>query len=350
METLYISLQGDDCLTRKSLILVSAALLFLLAVFLSLGLGLFLVSPADKEGREEVFIIESGRSFREVAQDLEKRGLIRSKRLLLLWSRIMGYGTDIKSGEYLLSAAEPPVKILEKLRTGRILLHAVTIPEGATREQIADALAEKNLVPRGLFLSLTEQAAVLEKHGVPGDTLEGYLFPDTYRFGRGISPSIVIDTMLSRFRQMVAPLAEKAGETGMSLEEVLILASIVEKETGRPEERAVIASVFLNRLKQGMRLQSDPTVIYGMESFEGRIRKKDLLEKTPYNTYVIRGLPPGPICNPGIESIKAVISPAKTDYLYFVSKNDGTHHFSKTLSEHNRAVDRYQRRKGEKSS
>lgn len=321
-----------------------------MVVFLSLGLALFLVSPADRNGREEVFVIEAGRTFREVAQDLEKRGLIKSKMLLVLWSRIMRYGKDIKSGEYILSAATPPLKILEKLRQGKILLHAVTIPEGATREQIADALQEKNLVPRSLFLSLTEEAAVLEKYRVSGASLEGYLFPDTYHFGRGISPSIVIDTMFSRFQQMIGPLAEKAGEMGMSLEEIVILASIVEKETGQPDERPLIASVFLNRLKQGMRLQSDPTVIYGMESFGGRIRKKHLSEKTPYNTYVIRGLPPGPICNPGIESIKAVISPANTDYLYFVSKNDGTHHFSKTLTEHNRAVDRYQRRKGEKTS
>jgi UPF0755 protein len=132
----------------------------------------------------------------------------------------------------------------------------------------------------------------------------------------------------------------------MKFEEVVILASIVEKETGRPEERPLIASVFLNRLRLGMRLESDPTVIYGIENFGGDLKKKDLTEKTPYNTYVIHGLTPGPIANPGIESIRAVIEPAKSDYLYFVSRNDGSHHFSKTLSEHNRAVDIYQKRKG----
>jgi UPF0755 protein len=337
-------------LSRKNLILASIAFGFLLAVFLCLGFGLFLVSPANNEGKEDVFVIEPGRSLREIAQDLEKRDLVKSKTLFVLWTRIMGYSKEIKSGEYLLSAAMAPAEILEKLRRGRILTHVVTIPEGATREQIADLLQEKGLAQRDLFLALTEGPEVLNKYDLPGPSLEGYLFPDTYLFGRGIPPALIIDTMINRFRHMVGPLESQAGETGMSMEEIVILASIVEKETGHPDERTLVASVFLNRLEQGMRLQSDPTVIYGMERFDGRLRRKDLLEKTPYNTYVIWGLTPGPICNPGLESIKAVISPAKTDYLYFVSKNDGSHHFSKTLSEHNRAVDRYQRQKGGKTS
>jgi UPF0755 protein len=178
--------------------------------------------------------------------------------------------------------------------------------------------------------------------------LEGYLFPDTYQFGRGISPSLIIDAMVKRFWQMVGPLTDRAKETGMTMQEIVTLASIVEKETGQPSERPLIASVFLNRLKSGMRLESDPTVIYGLENFDGNLRKKDLVQRSPYNTYVIHGLTPGPICNPGLESIKAVIFPAKTDYLYFVSKNDGSHHFSRTLSEHNQAVERYQ--KGKKTS
>jgi UPF0755 protein len=157
--------------------------------------------------------------------------------------------------------------------------------------------------------------------------------------------SAVLDTMVKRFKQVVSPLVDKSQGTGMKFEEVVILASIVEKETGKPEERPLIASVFLNRLRLGMRLESDPTVIYGIENFDGDLKKKDLTEKTPYNTYVIHGLTPGPIANPGLESIKAVREPARTDYLYFVSKNDGSHYFSKSLSEHNRAVEIYQKRK-----
>ena len=337
-------------MSRRNLLFTLTLGCFLLAVFLSLGLGLFLLSPANKQGKEEVFVIRPGRSLREIAQDLETRQLVKSKTLFVLWTRVMGYSREIKSGEYLLSPAMAPVEILETLRQGRILTHRVTIPEGATREQIADLLHEKDLAQKDLFLSLTEDPSVLKKYNLPGPTLEGYLFPDTYHFGRGIPPSVIIDTMVKRFRQMVDPLLEgHTGDGAMSMEEIVILASIVEKETGRPDERDLVASVFLNRLERGMRLQSDPTVIYGMESFDGRLRRKDLQDKTPYNTYVIRGLTPGPICSPGLESIKAVISPAKTDYLYFVSRNDGSHHFSKTLSEHNRAVDKYQRRKGQKT-
>ena len=143
---------------------------------------------------------------------------------------------------------------------------------------------------------------------------------------------------------MVDPLGNRAGEIGMKMEDVVILASIIEKETGRGEERPIIASVFLNRIKKKMRLESDPTVIYGIENFSGNIRRKDLNRPSPYNTYLLRGLPAGPIANPGLDSIKAVLYPDQTDYLYFVSKNDGTHYFSKTLAEHNKAVRIYQKR------
>jgi UPF0755 protein len=336
--------------SRKTLLFASISLVFLLAVFVSLGLGIYLISPADHSGKEAIFVVREGSSLREIARDLENKGLVRSKTLFVLWSRIMGYSKGIKSGEYILSAAMPPAKILEKLRRGLILSHIITVPEGYSREQVAELLHEKELVNRKIFLSLTEEPSVLKNYGVSGPSLEGYLFPDTYQFARGISPSLIIDTMVRRFWQMAGPLTDKATGTGMSMKDIVTLASIVEKETGRPEERPVIASVFLNRLKQGMRLESDPTVIYGMQSFDGNLRKKDLVQESPYNTYVIHGLTPGPICNPGLDAIKAVIFPAKTEYLYFVSKNDGSHQFSRTLSEHNRAVERYQRRKGKKTS
>lgn len=337
--------------SRKNLLFASMACLFILVVFLSLGFGLFLISPADQSGKEEVFVVREGSSLREVAGDLQNRGLVKSKTLFVLWSRIMGYSKGIKSGEYMLSAAMPPAKILEKLRRGLILTHIITIPEGYAREQVAELLHEKQLVNRNVFLSLTEEPSILKTYGVSGTSLEGYLFPDTYQFARGISPPSMIDTMVRRFWQMVGPLTDPARETGMSMKDIVTLASIVEKETGRPEERPLIASVFLNRLKRGMRLESDPTVIYGMQSFDGNLKKKDLAQESPYNTYVIHGLTPGPICNPGLDAIKAVIFPAETEYLYFVSKNDGSHQFSRTLSEHNRAVERYQRgSKGKKTS
>jgi UPF0755 protein len=336
--------------SRKSLFLVSVAFVFILAVFLLLGLGIFLISPPDREGKEETFVVKEGSSLKDVAWDLEQRHLIRSRTLFVLWSRILGYSKGIKSGEYILSASMPPVKILEKLRLGLIQTHIITIPEGYTRRQIADLFHERGLADENEFLTLTKDASVLKRYGVSGSTLEGYLFPDTYLFGRGISPSVIVDTMVKRFWQMVGPFTDKAKEIGMPMEEIVTLASIVEKETGRPEERPLIASVFLNRLKRGMRLESDPTVIYGLDDFDGNLRKEDLNRKTPYNTYVIHGLTPGPICSPGLESIKAVLYPARTEYLYFVSKNDGSHQFSRTLSEHNRAVQTFQKRRSKKTS
>lgn len=333
-------------ITRTRLVFISIGLFFLIVVFLSLGFGLFLVSPADKGGSDQVFIVKEGSSLKEVAADLEKTGLITNKTLFVLWTRVKGYGKDIRAGEYSLSPGMAPVQMIEILRKGLVILHPVTIPEGFTRDQIADALAAKGLAGKRRFLELTQDKALLRQYGISGPSFEGYLFPDTYHFSRGTPALAILDTMVKRFKQVVAPLMEVSQGTGMKFEEVVILASIVEKETGRPEERPLIASVFLNRLRLGMRLESDPTVIYGMENFDGDLKKKDLADKTPYNTYVIHGLTPGPIANPGLESIKAVMNPARTDYLYFVSKNDGSHHFSKTLAEHNRAVEMYQKRKG----
>ncbi len=333
-------------ITRTRLVFISIGLFFLVIVFLSLGFGLFLLSPADKEGPDQVFIVKERSALREVAGDLEKNGLITNKTLFVLWTRAKGYGKDIRAGEYTLSPAMAPVQLLEILRKGLVILHPVTIPEGFTKDQIAEALAAKGLAGKKHFLELTEDKALMRQYGISGPSLEGYLFPDTYHFSRGTPTLAVLDTMVKRFKQVVAPLMEKVPGTGMKFEEVVTLASIVEKETGRTDERPLIASVFLNRLRLGMRLESDPTVIYGIENFDGDLKKKDLAQKTPYNTYVNYGLTPGPIANPGLESIKAVVDPARTDYLYFVSRNDGSHQFSKTLAEHNRAVEIYQKRKG----
>ena len=333
-------------LTRNRIIFIAVGLFFLVVVFLSLGFGLFLLSPADKDGVAQVFVVRERSSLKEVAGDLEKNGLITNKTLFVLWTRVKGYGKDIRAGEYSLSPAMAPVQLLEILRKGLAILYPVTIPEGFTKDQIADVLAAKGLVEKKRFLELTEDKAVLSQYGISGPSLEGYLFPDTYHFSRGTPALAVLDAMVKRFKQVVAPFMDKVQGTGMTIEQVVTLASIVEKETGRSEERPLIASVFLNRLRLGMRLESDPTVIYGMENFGGNLKKRDLTDKTPYNTYVIQGLTPGPIANPGLESIKAVLEPAGTEYLYFVSKNDGSHHFSKTLSEHNRAVEIYQKRKG----
>ncbi|MBN1105536.1 MAG: endolytic transglycosylase MltG [Deltaproteobacteria bacterium] len=332
--------------TRRG-VLLSLGLLFLLGVFFLLGMGLFLVTPAQRGAGVQSVTVREGETPREVAQELENRGIVTSSRLLHLWIKLLGHDKGIKVGEYALSPEMSPMTILERLRRGLIVTHPVTIPEGFNRGQIADLLAERGVVERERFLALTRDWARLKPYGISAPSLEGYLFPDTYRFGRGVTPHTVVDAMVKRFFQVIAPLEDAAEKAGMKMEDVITLASIVEKETGRSEERPIIASVFLNRLKKGMRLDSDPTVIFGLDAFDGNLRKQDLSRQNPYNTYVIQGLPPGPIANPGLESIKAVLFPAQTDYIYFVSRNDGSHHFSKTLSEHNRAVNTYQKKKGQ---
>jgi UPF0755 protein len=332
-------------MSRKKIALSIAASLFVLVILLSSGLGLLLITPGGKSGKEQVFVVREGLPLSEISAELHQRGLIKYPSLFMFWGRLMGYSRQIKAGEYALSPTMSPVEILDKLRKGIIITHPVTIPEGFTMEQIALLLEEKGLVNKEAFLALAKDPATLKRFGITGPSLEGYLYPDTYQFGRGISPLSILETMVHHFRDVVRPFAERIEKTGLALDEVVTLASIVEKETGLAKERPTIASVFLNRLERGMRLASDPTVIYGLDEFDGNLRKADLSKKTPYNTYVIRGLPPGPIANPGLESIKAVVFPEQTDYLYFVSKNDGSHHFSKTLSEHNRAVQTYQKKK-----
>lgn len=335
-----------DNVIHKKTTVIFFSLFLLLMVIIATGLVLFLFQPTDKQGPDQIIIIEEGMSLREVADVLEAKALIRNKTLFMLWARVMGHSRRIKAGEYMMSAQMTPRRIIEIITRGAIISHTVTIPEGYSVAQIAELFVQKGLVDKQEFLTLTVNPDFVKQCGISGRRLEGYLYPDTYRFGRGLSAKLVINTMVKRFWEMVSPYQDLLNESGMTWNEVVTLASIVEKETGREEERPIIASVFLNRLKKRMRLESDPTVIYGIEDFDGNLTRNDLSTKTPYNTYIIPGLPPGPIANPGLNAILAVLHPAQTDYVYFVSKNDGTHFFSKTLKEHDRAVRIYQKGKG----
>jgi UPF0755 protein len=196
------------------------------------------------------------------------------------------------------------------------------------------------------FLDAATDPETVRGQGIEADTLEGYLFPDTYYFPRGLDSATIIATMVKQFRAAFKPAWEQQAEAlGMTVHEVVTLASIIEKETGAPEERPLIASVFHNRLKKGMRLETDPTVIYGIPDFDGNIKRRHLETYTPYNTYKIKGLPPGPIASPGALALEAALYPAQSEFLYFVSKKDGTHQFSRTIKEHNAAVRKYQLRK-----
>jgi UPF0755 protein len=212
--------------------------------------------------------------------------------------------------------------------------------------QIADLLDERRLASYDQFMASATDSTFVHAFNIPASTLEGYLFPDTYLFAMDLPVQTILRSFVARFNQHFGPeQEEKAHNLGFTRHQVVILASVVEKETAVPEERPLIAGVFLNRLKKGIRLQSDPTVIYGLKNFDGNLTKAHLQTDTPYNTYTRKGLPASPICNPGAASIQAVLDPANTSYLYFVAKKDGTHHFSTSLAEHNAAVLRHQKKR-----
>lgn len=284
-------------------------------------------------------------TFQQVAALLEQEGLIKS-RLAFVWlGRFQSADRKIHAGEFELNPSMAPAEILSRLTTGQVMLHPILIPEGLTMVQIAEIFGQQGLVDPHELLRLMKDPAFIASLGIKADTLEGYLYPDTYKFPRGIKPKEVITAMVEHLRQVYGPdLEARAQELKLTQHEVLTLASVIEKESGSNGEREEISAVFHNRLKKHIPLQSDPTVIYGLPSFDGNIHKKDLSSPSPYNTYRIAGLPPGPIANPGIQSIRATLYPSDSRALYFVSKNDGTHQFSATLEEHNQAVEKYQKR------
>lgn len=293
----------------------------------------------------KIVVISEGATFQQVADLLAKEQLIRSRAAFVLLGKAQDAERKIHPGEYELDAAMAPLDILGKLRAGRVVQHAVTIPEGYTLTQIADVLAQQRITDRAEFLSLARDKGFIASLGITADTLEGYLYPDTYHFPRPTSAKEVVRAMVDQLdRVLTDELRVRAKDLQLSLHEVLTLASVIEKETGVGDERPQISSVFHNRLHRKIPLQSDPTVIYGLATFDGNLRKKDLSHPSPYNTYRWIGLPPGPIASPGIQSIRAALYPVPSSYLYFVSRNDGTHQFSSTLVEHNRAVEKYQKR------
>lgn len=300
-------------------------------------------SPAGGQASSDSFVVEPGEPLVEIARRLEAQGLVRSALGFRLLARLEGAERRIQAGEYALSASLSPREILGRLLQGRVRLYRLTIPEGLTLSQIAAIVEKTSLATAADFEGLARDPALTKQLGIPAENLEGYLFPDTYFFPRGAGPQAILQAMVARFRAAYPPeWDEQASRLGLSRHEVVTLASIIEKETADPAERPLIASVFHNRLKRGMRLETDPTVIYGIRDFDGNLTRRHLETPTPYNTYFIRGLPPGPIASPGKASLHAALFPAASPFLYFVSRNDGTHHFSTTYEEHQRAVRFYQ--------
>jgi UPF0755 protein len=292
----------------------------------------------------QIVVIPEGSTYQQVATLLKREHLIRSRWAFLLLGKTHEIDRRIRPGEYELDGSMRPKEILGKLLAGRVILHPVTIPEGFTLAQIAEVLAAQNVTDTNEFLKLVRDRPFIASLGIEAETLEGYLFPETYSFPRGTKAKDVIKTMVEGlFHVWGAEYQAQAARLHLSLHQVLTLASVIEKETGVKGERELIAAVFHNRLRKKIPLQSDPTVIYGLPAFDGNIHKRDLSSLSPYNTYRVQGLPPGPIGSPGAESLRAALFPAQASYLYFVSRNDGTHHFSSTLAEHNQAVEKYQK-------
>ena len=333
----------------KRLILVGmlAGIVGLLGIFVFLEFN----RPLGRAPLPQIVDIPPGTGFTQVAHLLHDKHLLGQEWFFQILGRVQQLDRKIIPGEYELHAGMRPTELLEKLVAGDVYQHSVTIPEGYNVVQIADILDQKGLADKEAILQLNRDPAFIASLNVKAPTLEGYLFPDTYRFPRYTPPEVIVRAFVSRFHEMVTPeLLAQAKSMGMTFQEVLTLASVVEKETGLASERPLVSGVFHNRLRQNIPLQSDPTVIYALEYFDGNIRKADLSVNSPYNTYRVRGLPPGPIANPGLAAIQAALYPTPSDFVYFVSRNDGSHKFSTTLAEHNKAVDQYQRRPRSKRS
>ena len=321
-----------------------SALIILISVaitLLSIYLNDYANKPLSKSTEEIPFVIQSGMSFADVTDELNTLGVIKEKLPWEILGRTRGATNSIQAGEYTLTANLTPLQLLDKLIRGDVVQLSFTIIEGWTFKQLWEAVnASENIVH-----TVKSSEELLAKLDLENQHPEGWFYPDTYHFPAGTTD---VEFFQRAYQHMVKVLDDEWSNKNESSPlktpmEALIMASIIEKETSVEEERTKVAAVFVTRLKRGMRLQTDPTVIYGMgESYDGNIKRKDLKADTPYNTYVHKGLPPTPIALPSRASIAAALNPADTEVVYFVAKGDGTHHFSKTYEEHKKAVIKYQ--------
>jgi UPF0755 protein len=333
---------------KKILLPTTVIVVLIVAVLLASFLHLqhYAQTPASPKAADTVITIPAGQSFSQTTATLSEAGIIQHPFKFKIVARLKGYDKKLQAGEYILSATLSPLQILEKMVNGDVRLYRLTIPEGLNLYQIGELVEESGLATRSDFIAAATSAEFAHQQGLNAETFEGYLFPETYFFPKNASVKTIISTMVNRFRQIFGPGWQKRAEQlGFSTHQIVILASIIEKETGAPFERPLISSVFHNRLSRKMRLESDPTVIYGLDNFDGNLKRKHLETPTPYNTYTRSGLPAGPIANPGKESLEAALYPADTNFIYFVSKKDSTHQFSTNFKDHQRAVQKYQLRR-----
>ena len=320
-------------------------------LFLGWGADLFWFAtrPLDPSQVQKVILeVQPGATGASVTQELVRVGAIDDPWRLMWLARTTRAWRRLKTGEYEISASQTPLQILETLGSGKSVNHPFTVPEGENLYEIAAAVEKAGVGPKEEFIALCKDSEFIAGLGFGENappTLEGYLFPETYFLARQTSIRGLVEKMV---RRSLAFWSEetlaKAASMGLSRHEAVTLASMIEKETGAPEERPLISSVFHNRLKKRMRLQSDPTTIYGMwDHYEGKLSRADLRTPSPYNTYTVPALPVGPIANPGTEALQAALTPAESSHLFFVSRNDGTHEFTDNLTDHNSAVEKLQR-------
>jgi UPF0755 protein len=327
---------------KRNIIFALAGIILLCCIYIAAELMI----PLSTSGKNIEIEIPEGATFRQAIEILSKERLMRDKGLFLFIGRISGLDRKIRAGYYFINGSPSPLDILKMLKRGQIIEYEITIVEGDSLREIGEKLSEKGIIDKEDFMALSSDEDFLTLYDIDAPTFEGYLFPDTYKIPKGMDPEDAIGMMINRMREKItAKLYARASELGLSERKILTLASIIEKEAVTDEERPLISAVYHNRLKKKILLQADPTAIYGIKSFSEKITANDLRRRTPYNTYVIKGLPPGPIASPSVKSIIAALYPADVPYLYFVSNNDCSHHFSITAEEHRTAVKAYREKK-----
>lgn len=327
-------------------ILVTGSFVGLSSVLVCAFVLAFLWLPAPGQHGTAEIRIERGEPLSAVVEQLRERAVITNPRLFILWSRLLAVEKKIHWGRYRFELPMSPGDVLDQMVLGTGAFRRITVPEGLTVKEIAGLLEGAGIARGDRFLAEARRPELLSRLGLEGQGIEGHLFPDTYFFTPHTTEGEIVMAMTDQFRHNFSrAMQEKLRQLGWSLHQLVTLASLIEKETGDEAERPLVSAVFHNRLKRKIPLQSDPSVVYGLKRFSGQLTRQDLQSPSPYNTYRIRGLPPAPICNPGLASLMAALYPAEVPYLYFVSKNDGSHLFSVTLAEHNRAVEKYQGKK-----
>ncbi len=320
------------CVNAVRLFLVTCLLWYFICLFISPGSGAVICDVS----------FPPGSGIRTLASDLKAGGVIRSSWHFVLLTRLRGDAHHLKAGDYRFNDAMTPDVILRKIVAGEVDYRKFTLPEGYSMYQAAELLEQKGYFKKEAFLEKCRDKALLLRLGLHEASVEGYLYPATYNLSRGGGEEQLLEQMVGQFNKNYAAVKEARQEgSRFSLHEIVTLASIIEKEAVSADEKPLISSVFHNRLRIGMPLQSDPTAVYGVRAFSGKVSKADIQRQSPYNTYLNKGLSPGPIGNPGIDAVTAAMNPAKSDFLYFVARQDGTHQFSKNLADHNRAVARY---------